>query len=80
MGKHLVKPSAAQMSRHSRKHQGSPIERARSNDSQFMACTKKRRRHLAVQDDIKLIELSMSLNKVKEENIARLDSETRRQT
>lgn len=56
------------------------MERARSNDSKFMACMKKCRRHLAVQDDIKLIELSISLNKVKEENIARLDSETRRQT
>jgi len=74
VGKHLVKTNV-QLNRSSRKHQGTQDlswKRARSNDTKFMACTKKCRRCLEVQDARKLIELSISLSEVKEENITRL--------
>lgn len=70
--------SAEQKQQETLRSPNHPQKRARNSDTKVEACRKKCKRYLTVPDAIKLIDLSISQSKDREENTRELRMQTRR--
>lgn len=70
--------SAEQKQQETLRSPNHPLKRARNSDTKVEACRKKCKRYLTVPDAIKVIDLSISQSKDREENTRELRIQTRR--